>query len=203
MYFDIGANIGKWSEVNSSPTVQVISVEADPEIHGRLVSNSFGKNIICENYAVCDSSSSTITFYKCMSANTVSTLNRDWLANPMSRFNNMPFTEIVCRTISLDALITKYGMPNLIKVDVEGGEYECIHSLTQKVPQLCFEWASETNYITFKCLDYLQSLGYDKYYVQYEDEYTFRPSSYTSIESVRQELNKTTPKKEWGMIWCC
>jgi len=197
MYFDIGANIGKWSQVNSNPGIRIISVEADPDTYRKLASNSMGKNIICENYAVCDSSNTSITFYKCMSADTISTLNRDWLANPLSRFNNEPFTEIVCRTISLDGLITKHGVPDLIKVDVEGGEYECIHSLSQKVKNLCFEWASETNYITFKCLDYLQSLGYDKFYVQYEDAYTFRPSSYTSIDTVRQQLNNTTPKKEW------
>jgi FkbM family methyltransferase len=201
--FDIGANIGKWSLVNSQNASNIISVEADPDTYSKLVllCNS-QTHILCENYAVCDSSNDTITFYKCTTADTISTLNRDWLANPLSRFNNYPYTEIVCKTITLDKLIEKHGIPNLIKIDVEGGEYECIRSLTQKVESLCFEWASETNYITYKCLDYLQSLGYDKFYLQHEDMYTFRPTTFYTIDIVREQLANTTPKKEWGMIWC-
>ena len=48
-------------------------------------------------------------------------------------------------TITIDKLIQEYGTPELIKIDVEGGEFECLSSLTQKVNNICFEWASETN----------------------------------------------------------
>jgi hypothetical protein len=54
-----------------------------------------------------------------------------------------------------DKLIETYGVPELIKIDVEGGEDKCITSLTKKVPQLCFEWASETNDVTYSCLNHL------------------------------------------------
>jgi hypothetical protein len=54
---------------------------------------------------------------------------------------------------------------------------------------LCFEWASELDELNFKCLDYLFSLG-----LQFEDNY--------DIESIKARLLQTTPKKEWGMIWC-
>jgi hypothetical protein len=73
--------------------------------------------------------------------------------------------------------------------------------LTQKVNNLCFEWASETNEITFKCIDYLQNLGYTEFAIQYEDDYTYRPDIYTNYENIKNLLNNTTPKKEWGMIW--
>ena len=74
-------------------------------------------------------------------------------------------------------------------------------SLTQKVKNICFEWASETNDITFKCLDYLKNLGYNDFSIQLEDNYTYRPEFYNDINSVNAILYKTTPKKEWGMIW--
>lgn len=203
MFFDIGANVGKWARVNSSTASKIICVEADPATYAKLSGQCANNpNIVCENYAVCDSSSSEITFYKCTSADTISTLNRDWLADPSSRFNKYPFVEIKCKTITIDALIDKYGVPDLIKVDVEGGEYQCIRSLTRKVDSLCFEWASETNAITFNCLEYLQSLGFTKFFLQFEDSYSFRPTTYTSVEDVIEQLRKTTPKKEWGMMWC-
>jgi FkbM family methyltransferase len=203
MFFDIGANIGRWSLANSTSISKIISVEADPDTYSRLVRNCASQSkIICENYAVCDNSGADITFYKCTNADTISTLNRGWLADPSSRFGDSSFVEIKCRTITIDSLIDKYGMPSLIKVDVEGGELQCIRSLTRKVDCLCFEWASETNEITLQCLDYLQTLGFTQFFLQYEDSYIFRPLSYTTATSVKEALSRTTPKKEWGMMWC-
>ena len=66
-----------------------------------------------------------------------------------SRFYNTKYKEIICKKTTIDKLIEKYGKPNLIKIDVEGGEYSCILSLTQKVDLLCFEWASEVKNMIF------------------------------------------------------
>ena len=203
MFFDIGAHVGRWSLDNLSNASKIISVEADPDTFRSLVATcSRERNIICENYAVCDNSGADITFYKCTYTNVVSTINHEWLANPSSRFHNYPFVEIKCKTITIDSLIEKYGIPELIKIDVEGGEFQCIRSLTQKVKHLCFEWASETNDITIQCLDYLQALGFTSFFLQQGDAYTFRPSTYTTAESVKEALALTTPKNEWGMMWC-
>ena len=97
-----------------------------------------------------------------------------------------------------------YGVPDLIKIDVEGGELDCIKSLTRKVNTLCFEWASETNDITFNCLDYLHQLGYHKYFIQFEDEYTYKPddSLYYDINTAKDKLSRTIVKQDWGMMWC-
>ena len=134
----------------------------------------------------------------------MSTINKEWLTNPTSRFYNHPYTEIICKTISIDKLIEQYGIPHLIKIDVEGGEYDCIQSLTQKVKLLCFEWASETNDITFNCIDYLSNIGFTQYYMQHGDNYVFRPqdNDFYNISTVKQNLSTTTPKWDWGMIWC-
>ena len=55
--------------------------------------------------------------------------------------------------------------------------------------------------ITFKCIDYLETLGYTEFAIQFEDNYTYRPQFYRDIIFVKEHLNKTTPKNEWGMIW--
>ena len=91
-------------------------------------------------------------------------------------------------TITIDNLIKKYGLPELIKIDVEGGEYECISSLTQKVKLLCFEWASEVKNITLKCIEHLSKLGFTQFYIQYEDEYSFRPpeNEYFDITTLKK-----------------
>jgi len=202
MYFDIGANIGKWSVANLDYCDKVIALEASPITFHKLVDNLKNQDkVTCLNYAVCNSTEEYITFYHC-SADTISTINKDWLDSEKSRFyKQFPYSEIKCKTITMDSLIKQYGIPDLIKIDVECGEFECISSLSQKVKQLCFEWASETNDITFKCLDYLVDLGYTEFAIQYEDNYTYRPQLYNDVNIVKDFLKKTKPKLEWGMIW--
>ena len=109
---------------------------------------------------------------------------------------------MIVKTTTLDDLIQRYGVPDLIKIDVEAAEYECIKSLTQKVNLLCFEWASELNDITFNCLNYLTKLGFTKFHIQYEDKYIYEPDGFSEVNDILNALKKTTPKKEWGMIWC-
>jgi FkbM family methyltransferase len=204
MYFDIGSNIGLWSLANMDKCNKIVAVEASPmTFKCYLENNCYGDKFILLNYAVCNNNGNDITFYQA-NEGTLSTINKDWLTNESYRFYNEPYTEITCKTITIDSLIEQYGLPNLIKIDVEGGEYECITSLTQKNKQLCFEWASETNHITFKCIDYLFHLGYTEFYIQNRDDYTFRPeeNDYYDIETIKTKLLDTTPKVDWGMIWC-
>ena len=202
MFFDIGANIGKWSLSNIDNSNKIIAIEASPDTFKKLLCNTNHNNkIVPLNYAVCNSDEEFIEFYNC-NADTLSTINKDWLDSEKSRFyNQYNYNIIKCKTIKIDKLIQEYGIPELIKIDVEGGEFECLTSLTQKVNNLCFEWASETNDITFKCIDYLESLGYNEFAIQMQDNYNYRPINYTNITSIKEGLNKTTPKNEWGMIW--
>jgi FkbM family methyltransferase len=203
MFFDIGANIGKWSLENISSCEKIVAVEASPSTFARLLENTKYENkIICVNYAVCNSDEEFIDFFDCNNADTLSTINKDWLDSEKSRFyKKCDYDIIKCKTNTIDKLIEQYGLPDLIKIDVEGGEFECLKSLTQKVNNICFEWASETNDITFNCLDYLNNLGYTEFALQYEDNYLFRPQLYTTLNDVKEQVNKTTPKNEWGMIW--
>ena len=206
MYFDIGANIGKWTETNNNGIIKIIAIEASPNTFNKLTNNINkinSNNLLCLNYAVCNNLNNPIKFYD-SNSDTLSTLNKDWLSNSKSRFcNHDTYNEITVNTITIDNLIQMYGIPDLIKIDVEGGEYECIKSLSQKTPLLCFEWASEMNDITFLCLAHLKTLGYTQFNLQFQDNYTYRPNIYNdTIESLTQKLNNTTAKVDWGMIWC-
>ena len=204
MFFDIGSNIGNWSLSNINQCNKIISIVASPTTFSKLVDNCKHDNIILLNYAVCNNNGKDITFYQA-ECDTLSTINKEWLTSETSRFcNYSPYIEITCKTITIDKLIEQYGSPDLIKIDVEGGEYECIQSLTQKVKLLCFEWASETNTITYNCIDYLYTLGFTQFYVQHSDNYVFRPhdTDFYDISTTKTIVGSTVPKRDWGMIWC-
>ena len=201
--FDIGANIGDWSIANKDKFNRIISIEASSDTFNNYLINNTSSfdNIICLNYAVCNNNNEDVIFY-IASNHQLSSLNNEWYSNK-SRFANISYATITCKSITLDKLIEIYGVPDLIKIDVECGEYLTISSLSIKTPKICFEWASEMNDITFKCLDHLSELGFEKYYIQYCDNYTFEPpnSSYKSLDDIKNELNNTKSKIDWGMVW--
>ncbi len=204
MYFDIGANIGLWTKANLERTDKIICVEASPITFQKL-SNELSSNpkVECLNYAVCSSKNEFIEFYH-SNEDTISTLNVEWLAHEKSRFNGTKYTPVQVKTISIDKLIEKYGKPEFIKIDVEGGEYMCLSSLTQKVDLLCFEWAAELKDIALECLIYAhENLGYNQFYVEVnKDDYNFRPTEFINLDTLIEFLNNTQPKYHFGMIWC-
>jgi FkbM family methyltransferase len=202
LLFDIGANVGKWTLQNLHNN-KVIAVEASPSTYYELVRNVAGKNVVTLNFAVSNIESDTVKFYE-SGIHTLSSLDRRWLEDPRSRFGgNSQIREITVNTISLDALISTYGVPDILKVDVEGAENSVLKSLTQKANIVCFEWASEWNPETFECIDHLTSIGYTKFHVQNEDNYTYRTSQFEhDEESLKAFLSTTIPMKHWGMIWC-
>jgi FkbM family methyltransferase len=217
LFFDIGANIGAWTVRNVNHHNSIVAVEPSPTAFSVLKHNMnnlpsvLSDNVILLNYAI--SSEPVIDFYECKK-HRYSTTNKDWITDKKSRFYGKEFSVIKCKAKTLDSLLTLYGMPDLIKIDVEGGEYQVLKTLTQKVPQVCFEWAQEFADITHKCICYLFNLGFKYFYVQFEDIYDFRPSEdeYIKVSSIEQvdveaiikHFAKYEPKRrlDWGMIWC-
>lgn len=204
MYFDIGANIGNFTKENINNATQIICIEASPSTFKILQKNlKEFKHVTCLNYAVSDTKNDTVTFYQ-SSYNTLSTLNKNWLISERSRFGNQTsISEIEVKTISIDKLIKLYGIPSLIKVDVEGAENIVLKSLTQKVPLLCFEWAAEWLNENIECVEYLTKLGFFKFDIQLHDNYTYHPQSFNyTKDSLIEKLKNAKFKVDWGMVWC-
>lgn len=60
---------------------------------------------------------------------------------------------------TLDALITRFGEPRLIKIDVEGFEPDVLAGLSRPVPWIAFEYLPADLARTQACLDRLKALG--------------------------------------------
>lgn len=205
LIFDIGANIGRYSLTYAKDSENtIISVEASPNTYNILKINmSPFTNVTALEYAVCNSKEPYITFYNCQS-DTLSTLDINWLSSSDSRFGDHvgKFSPIQVKTITLDALIEKYGVPDMLKIDVEGAEEGVIRSLSKKVPILLFEWAAEWKDSLKLAIDHLTSLGFTRFHVQKEDKYSYYPLDFElSSEECKYVLEASVKKIDWGMIW--
>jgi len=212
--FDIGSNSGMWTLSNINNYANIISIEPSKSTYNSMLNNTMNiPGIECLNYAICVenrfiliNNEPSTAFYD-FDINTLSTTNLKWIEDTKSRFyKSTQYKTVYVKTKTIDFLIDKYGIPDLIKIDVKGSEYNCIRSLTKRVKTvICFEWASETfDDVTLKCLDYLKNeLGYNKFYIQYRDEYTFVPKAEdytTNIQTIKNTLRN--PKiYDFGMVW--
>ena len=122
------------------------------------------------------------------------------------------------QAITLDDLVDRYGTPDLIKVDVEGYEYEVLRGLTAKQKLICLEWSEELMEPALSSVEHLQQLGYEEFGVvgcfeegQHSETVTFQesgdppllePNNYYAWDKI--ELDKAldpSRRTNYGMLF--
>ena len=174
LIFDIGFNVGEFTQTcfNKYKECSVIAVEANPNLCNAVSQHFFTNyNFSLLNNLVSNNEGEEIDFYISHNATGVSTASTEFMEN--SRFtkgskhlgeNSINWAApIKVQSITIDSMIERYGMPDLIKIDVEGYEHTVLSGLTQKANDICFEWHEEERDNLYKILEHLQSLGYEQF----------------------------------------
>ena len=215
--FDIGANRGDFTLAALSKGYDVIAIEPAPKVFNKLVSNFiYNPRVTPLRFAVSATDYDRVEFYEA-NEDGLSTLNQDWLTNEAMPYNGKPFRTISATTITLDKLALIYGVPDLIKIDVEGAEWHVFKGLSSKMGTIAFEWTLETMPDHQLQLEYLQHGGYTEVGCQYIVNHCEAPDTWHSIGKFDlaewHEKNKTyweaggwkvanlRPTADVGMLW--
>jgi FkbM family methyltransferase len=201
--FDIGANNGQFTDkcIETHKDLTMITIEANPYLIDHLKLKYNNNNIIILNNLISEKDNEEIDFY-ISNVNTISTASIEWITE--SRFTGSYFwyQPLKIKSRSLDSLIEEYGVPDLIKIDVEGYEFEVIKGLSKRSCEICFEWAEEQYTNIIKIINHLKNIGYKNFGYILGDEHLKRPEEFTSWENLNFEKNILSGRKEtWGMIW--
>jgi len=166
LVFDIGSNKGQFTNacLAGLDDCKIVMVEPNPEIIDTLNSiNGSNPSIVDVLHAAATTTAGdNLEFRPCIVDNRMSTVSKFWLED--SRFSTENFgTPVSVETTTLDLLVEKYGKPQLIKIDVEGHQYEVIKGLSSKEGKLCFEWTEEQYDLINLSIEHLVSLGYTQF----------------------------------------
>ena len=196
--FDVGANIGTYSEVFLKLCKKCIAIEPNRELiniikknNNKLIKRGKLQLIQAGLGSVCSEKDFFIS-----SSHTISSFSKEWveaIRPKMFSHTKIVKTEKV-QMLTLDYIIENNFMPNYIKMDIEGYELEAIKGLSQYIDIISFEYTlphlkQDFNDIILK----IDSLGCYSFKVLVIGEYAFKYTFDTKDELLEKvNLNKIT-----------
>lgn len=186
--FDIGANHGKYTALFLKCNAKVLAVEPQQNCYEDLL-EQFGANDRVTLIQAAVGSETAKGMLHIGSNDEVSTLSADFIsAYSVYAYNSWKRQEEIS-VITLDELISRYGMPDFCKLDIEGWETEALKGLSQPAPLISFEYNFLLRSKAIECIALLAEKGnYFFNFSPYED-YKFSSEEWLDERSFTAFIN--------------
>lgn len=138
---DVGANVGTYSTAFVNFGAKVVGMEPQSYCQKILQRRFKGENNFKLIPLASGASNSTSEIHK-SNSHTIASMNTSWINNvkESKRFKGEDWTESErIEVTTLDDVIKQTGMPDYIKIDVEGFELEVLKGLHEPVDFISFE----------------------------------------------------------------
>ena len=208
LVYDIGANTGDKSKIFSrlvGMSGKVIAIEPQSSCI-RELRNKFSKTKNIELVQKAVGRTEDILDMHICNVNTLSSLSTDWIksAQHHGRFRqeaDWAQTEKV-EVITLDSLISEYGMPKFIKIDVEGYEKEVLLGLSMSIPcYLSIEFLPELVEEARQCLECLEKVGHILCNYSLDGSMELALDGWVSADEVIRRIKDLEKGRDWGDIY--
>lgn len=191
--FDIGANIGERTDIFLKLGAKVITVEPQESCVKVLKKKYHNNKLIVIKEQALGSNKRISRLNICDETTECSTLSEEFVStySRVSGFHWNKTIEIEVNT--LDNLIEQFGIPKLIKLDVEGYESEVFKGLSTNVKFMCFEFNQPLLADTIKCLELIETLGnYRWNFIKYEIMKLALPQ-WIPLNDFKHKINQIIP----------
>lgn len=160
LIFDVGLNVGNKSEAFLERGAKVVGFEPQKECFIKAVDRlSKFDNFTAENVALSNKNGKSEIYIS--DAHTLTSMSKKFIQTVSgTRFSNHVWRDYneKITTTTLDNMITKYGKPKYIKIDVEGYEFEVLQGLSQPIEYISIEYTPELYQNAELCINYLDQL---------------------------------------------
>jgi FkbM family methyltransferase len=152
LVFDVGANVGNYTEALLGAGARVVAIEPDPK-NVEILENRFtGKNVQIESCAM-GQQEGTAELYVGTGKGDRSTLSPAWARSAQcSESIQVPIS-------TLDVMAKRYGLPRYVKIDTEGFDAEVLRGMSFRPEVASFEFAPLALSVAVCCINLLP--GYE------------------------------------------
>jgi FkbM family methyltransferase len=202
--FDVGAHAGNRVRCWRRLGARVIAIEPQPDFV-RLLTWLYGRDRGVEIVPLAlGRSAGTAEMLVSERTPTVTSLSREWVEGVQRdpRFAGVSWTSGgPVQLVTLQTLIERYGVPEFIKIDVEGYEAEVLAGLTTAVRALSFEYLPATRQVALDCIDRLSALGHYRYNWSTGESHALTAPSWLDADAMREVLAALPPTAPSGDIY--
>jgi FkbM family methyltransferase len=202
--FDVGAHLGNRTRALSALGCRVVALEPQPDV-AQLLRTLVGRR---RDVKILESAVGEHCGRAALSISdetpTMTTLTVQWRAereqDPV--FSGVAWNrELEVNTTTLDALITQFGVPAFVKIDVEGGEPEVLAGLSQSIPTVSFEYLPHALDYAHACVTRLGALGTYRFNWSPGESYQLESEQWLTGESLLRALRAPAAQQRSGDVY--
>ena len=208
LVFDVGAHVGDRVASFRRLGARVVAVEPQPLCMRALDLLYGGDDRVTLVEAACGDRTGTARLHVNSANPTVSTRSASFLsaaAGARGWEDQVWDREITVRSVTLDGLIGRYGVPAFVKIDVEGYEDAVLAGLGRPVPALSFEFTTIARPVARRCLDRAARLGARGFDASLGDSMTLTFGRWVGRRRMAEHLHRLPDDANAGDVyatWC-
>jgi FkbM family methyltransferase len=192
LVFDVGANLGNYSEAFCALGAVVVAVEPDPRNLAVLRKRLRREHVYIEPCALGSEEGTAELHFA--DRNDVSTLAPQWATAATAKW--IGTVSVPVRT--LDSLASKYGSPRYVKVDAEGFDCIVLRGMSFDPPMVSFEFLPDNLTVARDCISVLDQRLFN---FVVEEQSTFGLSDWVTASNILTVLSGLRGDVRYGDVF--